>query len=78
VTATISAPFTYDGAGTFCWRTNNLGRFVNSWNVQTLTINGINFTGQYVAANAYPAQINGYWYIRYVSNIAQGHFETLP
>ncbi len=76
VSATITAPFTFDGAGTFCWQSNNLGTFVNSWNLNSLTVNGVNFTNVYVAAGSYPAQIGGYWYVSYNSPVAWGHFEA--
>lgn len=76
VTATITVPFAYDGAGTFCWRTSNLGSYINSSSMQNLTINGINFTNQYVPAISYPAPIGGYWYIRYQGNFAWSHFEA--
>jgi hypothetical protein len=76
VNATISAPFTRDGAGTFCWQASNLGSFVNSWNVSQLTINGVDFTNKYVSASSYPPKINGYWYIRYTGNYAWSHFEV--
>jgi len=76
VTSTITAPFTFDGAGTFCWQTSNLGSYINNWNLVSLTINGVNFTGQYVPSSAYPAKINGYWYVRYTGNFAWSHFEA--
>ena len=76
VTAQIAAPFTQDGAGTFCWQSTNLGAYVNSWNLSSLTINGVGFTNIYVAAASYPAKINGYWYVSYVSAVSYGHFET--
>ena len=76
VTASIAAPFTQDGAGTFCWQATNLGSYVNSWNLASLTINGVNFTNRYVAAGSLPAKINGYWYVSYQSSVAWGHFET--
>jgi hypothetical protein len=76
VTTTITAPFTFDGAGTFCWQTSNLGSYINNWNLVSLTINGVNFTGQYVPSSAYPAKINGYWYVRYTGNFAWSHFEA--
>ncbi|HSA99572.1 MAG TPA: hypothetical protein VLE49_02900 [Anaerolineales bacterium] len=76
VNATISAPFTKDGAGTFCWQSSNLGSVVNSWNVTQLTINGVDFTNKYVGAGSYPAKINGYWYIKYTGNYAWSHFEV--
>ena len=76
VTSTITAPFTFDGAGTFCWQTSNLGSYINNWNLVSLTINGVNFTGQYVPSSAYPAKINGYWYVRYTGNFAWSHLEA--
>lgn len=76
VTGTIAAPFTRDGAGTFCWQTSNLGSFVNSWNLSQLTINGVDFTNKYVPASSYPPKINGYWYVRYSGNYAWSHFEA--
>jgi len=76
VTSTITAPFTYDGAGTFCWQSSNLGSYVNSWNTTSVTINGTNVTNLYVASGSYPAKINGYWYVAYNSSVAWGHFEA--
>jgi len=76
VTSTISAPFTYDGAGNFCWQSNNLGSYTNNWNMTSLTINGVNFTNVYVASGSYPAQIGGYWYVAYNGPYAWSHFEA--
>ncbi len=76
VTSTIAAPFTFDGAGTFCWRTSSLGSFVNSWNLAGLTINGIDFTNRWAASSSYPPAINGFWYISYTGNFAWSHFEA--
>ncbi len=74
VTSTITAPFTYDGAGTFCWRTSSLGPYVNSWNLTSLTINGVDYTNRW--SNSYPAAIGGYWYISYSGAYPWSHFET--
>jgi len=76
VTATITAPFTEDGAGTFCWQSTNLGSYINSWNLASLTVNGVDFTNKYAATSSLPAKINGYWYISYTGNFAWSHFET--
>lgn len=75
VNATITVPFTYDGSGTFCWRTNNLGSFINSWNLASLTLNGVNITNLYVPASSYPPAIDGYWYISYTGNYPWSHVE---
>ncbi len=76
VTSTITAPFVYDGAGTFCWQSNNLGTYINSWNMTSLTVNGVNFTNLYVPAGSYPPQISGYWYVGYNGPYAWSHFEA--
>jgi len=76
VTSTITAPFTYDGAGTFCWQSSNLGTYINSWSLVSLTINGVNEANLYVASGSYPAKVNGYWYVSYNSAVSYGHFEA--
>ena len=76
VNAVITAPFTYDGAGTFCWQSSNLGSYINSWNLSTLTVNDVNYLNVWVAVGSLPTKINGYWYVRYVSTVGWGHFEA--
>ena len=76
VTSTITAPFTFDGAGTFCWQSSNLGSYINSWNATSVSINGVNITNLYVPAASYPAKAGGYWYVGYSSSVAWGHFEA--
>jgi len=76
VTSTITAPFTQDGVGTFCWQSTNLGAYINSWNLTSLTVNGVSELNVYVAVGSLPAKINGYWYISYNSTVSYGHFET--
>ena len=76
VTSTITAPFSFDGAGTFCWQSSNLGSYINSWNTNSVTLNGVTVTNLYVASGSYPAKINGFWYVSYNSSVAWGHFEA--
>jgi hypothetical protein len=76
VTSTIAAPFSFDGAGTFCWQSSNLGTYINSWNTNSVTLNGVNVTNLYVASGSYPAKIGGFWYVSYNSSVAWGHFEA--
>jgi endo-1,4-beta-xylanase len=76
VTATITAPFTKDGAGTFCWQASTLGAYLNSWNTTSVAVNGTNYTNIWVAVSSLPAKINGFWYISYTSSVAWGHFEA--
>ena len=76
VTSTITAPFSFDGAGTFCWQSSSLGSYINSWNTASVAINGVNATNLYVASGSYPAKINGFWYVSYNSSVSWGHFEA--
>ena len=76
VTSTITAPYTFDGAGTFCWQSTNLGGYMNSWNTTSVAINGVNITNLYMASSSYPAKIGGFWYVAYNSTVAWGHFEA--
>jgi hypothetical protein len=76
VNATIGVPFTYDGSGTFCWQASSLGTYINSWNLASLTINGVDFTNRYVFTSSLPAKINGYWYISYTGSYPWSHFEV--
>lgn len=76
VNATITAPFVQDGTGTFCWQSSNLGAYINSWNLTSLTVNGVNLTNVYVASGSLPAKIGGFWYVGYSSTVAWGHFEA--
>jgi len=76
VTATITAPFVKDGAGTFCWQSSNLGAYINSWNLAGLTVNGVNYTNVWVSTSSLPVKINGFWYVSYTGNFAWSHFET--
>ena len=76
VTATITAPFAQDGAGTFCWQISSIPTYVNSWNGASLTINGVNFTNVYVPVASLPAKIGGFWYISYTASFAWSHVEV--
>jgi hypothetical protein len=74
---TVTAPFTFDGAGVFCWRINNIPGFINSWNLNSLTVNGVNWTNLWASTSQLPPKAaDGYWYIAYNSSVAWGHFEA--
>src|SRR4029079_6625784 len=77
LTATITPRFTFDGAGTFCWRSSNLGSNINSWNTASLTVNGVNFTNGFAfTSNLPPKAADGFWYVSYTGNFAWSHFEA--
>jgi hypothetical protein len=78
VTSTITIPFTFDGAGTFCWQASSLGSFINSWNTVSVSLNGVNVSNIWVGVGSYPAKINGFYYVGYNSTVAFGHFEAKP
>jgi hypothetical protein len=76
VNSTITAPFTHDGSGTFCWQTDNLGTYINSWNLASLTVNGVDYTNKYAFTTSLPAKINGFWYVSYRGSYPWSHFEA--
>jgi PKD repeat protein len=76
VTSTITIPFIFDGAGTFCWQASSLGSFINSWNTNSVLVNNLNVTNLWVGAGSYPAKIGGFYYVAYNSSVAWGHFEA--
>ena len=76
VTSTITSPFTFDGAGTFCWQASTLGTYINSWNTTSVSVNGTSYNNVYASVASLPAKINGFWYISYNSAVAWGHFEA--
>src|SRR6185369_1352168 len=69
----ISVPFTKDGGGTFCYQASSMCANINSWNMNSLQINGNNYTNMWVSGPSIPA-LNGVFTITY--NGGQfGHFE---
>ncbi len=71
-----SLPFTQNGSGEYCWSVNAAPEYINSWNLATLEVNGVDFTNQWAGASSLPAPINGLYYIYYHSNYSWGHFEA--
>jgi poly(hydroxyalkanoate) depolymerase family esterase len=76
VTGTVTAPFSYDGAGTFCWQIANIPNYINSWNLTSLKINGVDFSNIYAVPSNLPPKINGYWYVSYSGAYPWSHFEA--
>jgi hypothetical protein len=73
--ATLTIPFIQDGAGEFCWSTTALGSYINSWNLDVLEVNGVNYTNLYVSTSQI-APLNGKYYIYYRGSVSYGHFEA--
>ena len=74
-TSTVTAPFTWDGAGQFCWQIANVPGYVNSWNTTSVAINGVNFTNVWVGAGSLPAKVNNNYYIAFNGAFAWSHLE---
>lgn len=73
--ASVSIPFTYDGAGEYCWLFSTVPQYINSWNLAELTINGVDYTNTWVAGSVLPAAIDGVYYVHYRGNYAWSHVE---
>lgn len=71
----LSAPFEQNGIGTYCWFFDNAD-FVNSWNMNTLEINGEDFTNEWVETSRLPAEVDGGYYIYYDAEYLWSHAEV--
>lgn len=69
----VRMPFAQDGVGMFCWEASGTVNFVNSWNLDSLKINGEDFTNMY--SSSLPDPINGKYFIEYECSVPWGHFE---
>ena len=72
-TIIVTVPFVKDGAGDFTYETSGPISFINSWNLQLLTVNGVNYTNKW--SNALPAPINGKYTFHYVGNFPWSHLD---
>jgi uncharacterized repeat protein (TIGR02543 family) len=70
----ISIPFVQNGAGNYCWVTTTAMAYINSWNLNSLKINGVDYTN--IWSNSLPAAQNGQWFIEYSGSYAWSHFEA--
>jgi plastocyanin len=75
-TSTITAPFTWDGAGVYCWQIATIPGYVNNWNNNSVSINGTSYTNIYVASGSLPAKINNNYYISFNGSYAWSHLEV--
>jgi CBS domain-containing protein len=71
---TTTLPLVQNGAGEFCWVTSGTVSFINSWNMQKVEVNGIDFTNKW--SNSMPPRINGNYYIHYLGAFSWSHLEV--
>ncbi|MDD3628560.1 MAG: fibronectin type III domain-containing protein [Actinomycetota bacterium] len=77
----INLPFIFDGAGEYYWKTNQFStvsagnHYVNSWNLDLLEINGVDYTNTYKFQHEIPPSSDGWWYIHYKGSHSYSHVE---
>jgi PKD repeat protein len=69
----ITLPYTQEGSGEYCWVTSDDIASLNSWNVASVEINGVDYTN--VWSNSLPAKIGGKYYIHYQGQYSWSHLE---
>jgi endoglucanase len=72
----ISPDFVSEGVGEYCWEAESLGSYINSWNLDALTINGVDYSNMWASSSQLPDKINGLYYVYFKSSVASGHFEA--
>ena len=73
----VVLPFVHEGAGEHCWVLTGTIDYVNSWTVDTLEINGVDFTNLWVSGDDLPDPIDGQYFIRFVGGQTWSHFEAI-
>jgi hypothetical protein len=71
----ISAPFSYSGVGELCWRTKELGAYVQSWGTDSLQINGVDYTNRYAVTDEILRDTTGTYYVYYKAG-TNGNFSA--
>lgn len=71
----VTAPFIYDGAGSFKWKTTEVPSHINSWNLSSLTINGEDITNSWTSSGNLPEKVDGYYYFEYVGEFNWSHIQ---
>ncbi|MDZ7795857.1 MAG: hypothetical protein U5N56_01925 [Candidatus Marinimicrobia bacterium] len=74
-TTDIELPFTKEGPDERYYAVSDNVTFMNSWGMDVLTVNNVDFTNQTnVTESMLPSRINGYYYIYYRSNKTWAEF----
>jgi uncharacterized repeat protein (TIGR02543 family) len=69
----VTPPFSQDGEGTYCFVTSGTIDNINSWGMEILEINGVDYADSF--SNTMPARIDGNYYIYYIANYSWSHME---
>ena len=72
-TVAIDLPYEYNGADRVYFSTAGTINFINSWGMDTLTINGIDYTNSW--SDVMPERIDNMYYIYYSTSLSYGHLE---
>jgi aryl-phospho-beta-D-glucosidase BglC (GH1 family)/uncharacterized protein YjdB len=67
-------PLVIDGAGEFCRVTSGEITYINSWNMQRVEINGVDYSNTW--SNRMPPRIDGNYYIYYLGQFPWSHLEV--
>ncbi|MDB3936376.1 hypothetical protein N9383_06625 [Granulosicoccus sp.] len=70
----VSLPFSFDGEGEHCLEISGNVEYVNSWNSDSVTINGDEFANRW--SNSLPAAIDGKCTVSYNGLFPWSHFEV--
>ncbi|MBN2737229.1 MAG: cellulase family glycosylhydrolase [Spirochaetales bacterium] len=74
----INANFSFTGTGEYFWvLEDDITGYINSWNIESLVINGVDIANKYTSAKNLPPQSNGKYYIHFVSKYSYGHGEFM-
>ncbi|MBN2735352.1 MAG: hypothetical protein JXR70_00120, partial [Spirochaetales bacterium] len=78
----ITSDYSHDGQGSGCVEMTCFGNdanpwesYINSWNMDSLTINGVNITNQYKGYAEIAKPANGVYRVEYKASYAWSHFE---
>ncbi|MEL7148718.1 MAG: Ig-like domain-containing protein, partial [Bacteroidota bacterium] len=72
----VNLPFSFDGAGTYCWEISGTINHINSWSTTAVTINGVDVSNTWYNGYELPAPINGKYYVTYEATLSWSHFEA--
>ena len=71
----IELNFQYLGSGEYCWVTDGNVDYINSWCLESLVINGVDYTNQY--SFYLPPRIDGKYFIHFESDVPWGFFKIV-